>query len=203
MSKNAFGEKDMKMQENILKKVYEYEYKRGICYEKPDGSLYKGFRVLYILAFAFTLIINLIILLGDVRFKSLTFSKTMQASIIVCTLCLIGTFVLILLNKKMWAHIVFLATNVLVSVALCFVFQKVLRDEVGVLLSKFFYCHVVPLSLLVIFAVVLSIIAIRAEVKVRKLYNRIVEELYIQNFTIENSDLSEKEWNALLKNLWS
>lgn len=55
----------MKMYDGVLQRVRQIEEKNGIRYAKPDGALYKTFKVILIIALIWTLIINLLIIMGS------------------------------------------------------------------------------------------------------------------------------------------
>ncbi len=191
----------MKMQKNILEKVRNYEYKRGISYEKVDGNVYKRLRICYYIAAAYTVFVNLLVVFGDVLFKTIEIYQPMQNKVAILTAVLVISIVLVTIFKKVWSHIALGVCNIGCSVWFCIIYSEVLRDEVDVLLDIFYYRHLVPLCILSLLAIGLVFIAIRAAVKTRSVYKRIEEELYKKNFNIEEGNLSESEWNALLKEI--
>ena len=48
----------MKMYEGVLKRVKQLEEKNGIKYSKTDGKLFTSFKVINVLAFIWTVIMN-------------------------------------------------------------------------------------------------------------------------------------------------
>ena len=55
----------MKMYDGVLQRVKQIEEKNGIRYAKPDGALYKTFKVILIIALVWMVCINLLIILGS------------------------------------------------------------------------------------------------------------------------------------------
>ena len=65
-------------------------------------------------------------------------------------------------------------------------------------ISKFYWCHFIPAVILVILAVWLIVILIRAKVKTNKIYNMLVEGLYAQYGKKDGEKLTEAEWEEFL-----
>ncbi len=192
----------MKMYSNILEKVRLYEEKRGIVYAKADGKLYNGIKALYIISLVYTFGVNLLFLLGCLL--SETVFNALQNSIytvIALSVVLIAAWVIMGFKKYLLAHISAFVLNTLACVGLCFTFGTLLTDVIG-FKPKFYYCHLVPLSLAVIFSIVLTVIAVRAITKTQKTYKIVVENLYNAHKTAEEENtVSEEEWDEILKNI--
>lgn len=192
----------MKMYENILEKVRLYEEKRGITYAKTDGKLYIGVKALYIISLVYTFGVNLLFLLGSLL--SETVFKALENSIytvIALSVALIAAWVVMGFKKHLWAHIVAFVLNTLACVGLGITFGRLLTDVIG-FKAKFYYCHLVPLSLAVLCSIILTIIAVRAIIKTQKTYKIVVENLYnAQKAEDDGKAVSEEEWDEILKNI--
>lgn len=191
----------MKMHSNILEKVRIYEEKRGITYPKTDGKLYNSFKVLYVISLIYTLGVNLLFLLGCAIGESIFEAlENSVYTVIALSVLLIASLVIMRFRKFIWVHIVTFLFNVLSSVGLCFTFATLLKDVVG-FKPKFYYCHLVPLCLMVIFTVVLTVVAIRAILKTQKNYKIILENLYSAYNTVDDGNISNEEWDEILKGI--
>ena len=194
----------MKYYSNILEKVKFYEERRGIEYAKTDGYLYKTLKVLYILALVYTFVINIFFVSGVLvsKTKFSVLQNTMY-SVIALTVLLIGSLVIMRFKKSLWANIVSFAANILACLGLGLSYGVLLTDVVGFLGFKvsFFYRHLVPLCIMVLLTIWLTVIAIRAIVKTRKNYKKIVENIYSSyNVSAEDGNFTEEEWEEILKN---
>ena len=75
-------------------------------------------------------------------------------------------------------------------------------DEVGDLVGKFYYAHLAPLCIVVICTFALAYIALRAHLKTRKTYNKILENLYSAHGKVDESrNITEEEWDEIIKDL--
>ncbi len=191
----------MKMYDNILQKVRLYEEKRGIIYAKTDGKLYKGLKVFYVLLFAYTMVMNTLFLLG--AFLSDSVFKTLGNSVYTVlglSAVLIASLVIVRFKNKLWANIAFLMLNIISCVGLGFTFGILLQDVIG-FKASFYWRHLVPLCLMVILSVALTVVALRAVLKIRKTYKKIIENIYTTYKASEETDLSDEQWEEVLKNI--
>ncbi len=191
----------MKMYDNILEKVRVYEEKRGIVYAKTDGNLYKGFKVFYILLFAFTFVMNSFFLLGTLLSETLfTSLKDSIYTVAGLSVVLIASLVIMKFKNSIWANIVSLLLNLLACTGLCLTFGVLLQDVIGFKIS-FYWRHLAPLCLMALVSVVLTVIALRAITKRNKTYKKIVENIYTQYTASEDTTLSDEQWDEVLKNI--
>ncbi|MEE1239721.1 MAG: hypothetical protein UHO61_07345 [Acutalibacteraceae bacterium] len=191
----------MKMQESVLRRVRTVEEKNGIKYARTDGALYKTLRVLYFFAFAYTLIINLLYMLGMViaygGTEDFKYVANSFISVCVCTAVMVVGLVLSFFRFKIAAGIISIAPEIF----LITVFGSRLRDDIGFLgfSTSFYWRHFIPLALLVILMIVTTVIAVRARIKTEKQYKKVTDnlyELYKANFT----DVTDEQWEEFLNN---
>ena len=192
---------------NVLKRVRQVEEKNGIKYAKTDGKLYGTLKVLYTIIFAYTLAINSLFILsnfivyyGNENFNSV---KVSLVTVTIATLLLIAAFVIMRFKNKVWANYASGITNLLVAVLLVLTFANLMQDSLGLFgyVYSFYWRHAVPLLLIAVFAVWLSVIAIRANIKTDKQYKKVMENIYAQyNLSAENEQLSEEQWEEFLEN---
>ena len=197
----------MKMQYNILQRVRQIEEKAGIRYAKADGRLYKTLKVLYVILFAYTMVMNLLYLLGTALVYSgkeaFVEVKNSLIIVVVASIGLVAELVFAKFKNKIWANVTSAVLNLVSCIFLVLNFANLLTDDLGFLGYKFsfYWRHSVPILLIVIFSVWFSVIAVRGIVKTQKQYKKVVENLYEKyNLASENQQLSEEEWEEFLTN---
>ena len=192
----------MKKFKSVLDRVDFIENKFGIYYAKTDGVLYKTLRFIYLIAFVYTLIINLMWILGTALRISdgdhtVTAYNYMISLIIFTSVSIIG--VILLLCK---VNIIGSAISFLPIPFITYIFGKELVDSVGLGPFKdvFYYRHLIPLSIMAVISVWMFIIALRAYVKRNNRYKQILQNLY-DTFKHENPDnLSLDDWKEFVDN---
>ncbi len=195
----------MKKYSGILERVRQIEYKYGISYAKPDGSLYKTLKVLYLLIGIYTLFINAVFMLScyinmqkeNMNVKSI---RGIFITVLVLTVLLILGYVLNHFKQYLLGAIASIASIVSCAV----VFGKELFDSTGFLgMNNIYYWrHFIPLFLMFVFMICLTVIALRAQIKTNTLYKKVVANLYA-SYSIENgseNEISEEVWEEFLKN---
>ncbi|MBQ6825963.1 MAG: hypothetical protein IJP34_04820 [Clostridia bacterium] len=192
----------MKMYDGVLARVREMEQKRGIKYARTNGKLYKTLKVLYSIIGIWTFFMNLFFVLGFLLMYSNTdsMSKALNPviTVSVCTLGLIAGYVL----NCVKLHIPSVILNILSSSFLIAVFAGLLQDTFGLWGYKvsFYWRHLAPILLIVIFSVFLTVIALREKYKTQKLYKKVTENLF-DTYNIGNEEnISEEQWEEFLQN---
>ena len=192
----------MKKYEGVLKRVREIEFKRGITYAKTDGNLYKGLKVLFILSYLWLFVTCTMMILGHLILMDggVEIDKNFVITSAVCAgVTLIG-FILMLLKQ----HIAGFATYLISAIFLIFQISSVLKYDLGFggYRTDFYIYYLLPAALAVIFSAVMTLIAIRAEIKVNSLYKKVTENLY-EKYRIEAKDtvnMTDSQWEEFLKN---
>ena len=197
----------MEMRYNILQRVRQIEEKAGIKYAKTDGKLYKSLKVVYVIAFIYSMVMNVLYLLGNLLIysgkESFANIKNTLITVTVATVGLIAALVFAKFKKQIWANITAVVLNLFSGVFLILTFAHLLEDDLGFLGYKFsfYWRHSVPLLLIIILSIWICIIALREILKTQKQYKKVVENLYEKyNVSSENEQLSEEEWDEFLKN---
>ena len=191
----------MQYKENDLKRVRMLEEKKGIHYAKTGGKLYTVLKVLYIIAFAAVVAMNLLYIAGMmlVKFGTDRFSSVADSVITVslCTAVLTAGFVLSFFRFKLTAGIM----SVVPAVILIPVFALLLKDSLGFMGVKtsFYIRHFIPLALFIIFIAGMVIIAVRERVKTKRQYTAVMENLY-KTYNENSSDdvIDDEEWNKFV-----
>lgn len=191
----------MKYYDGVLQRVRKLEEKNAIIYAKPDGKLYNALKVIYIILFVYGNLNTLAYLLGMLlkywEFLNEFLSNTLTP--VIC-LCLMIAGLICLLKK---AHIVSAVLNTVPSVILIFFFMHRMSDEFTIdsMNPKFYWRHLAPLLLIVILALWLAGIAIRAEFKLISQYTRVTENLYnLYKVNVgDGEEISEEQWDEFLQ----
>lgn len=188
----------MKMNETILAQVRKSEYKYNYTYAKKDGSLYKGLRTAFIIAFVFAAIFALFVALqpwvnDGVKYESANTIPTIYAFLISGVLAVV--FV---------AFKISVATAVLsvpTSIFVLLEFAKLLPDPNGILglNLKFYWAHLIPVLVVVFCAVFMLVIELRANRILKQNYVKISNRIY-EEYSLKAENLSEEEWEEFLKN---
>lgn len=185
----------MKMYDSVLQRVRMLEEKNGIKYATTDGKLYKGVKIVFIILFSYAMMMKSFYLLGAVIASQL---KLPLITPVVGTTLIIAGFVLVILKQ----HIIGTAITTASSAVLIFTFGGMLVDSyTEKLVLKFYWAHLIPLLLLVIFSVWLTVIAVRARLKLKHMYNRVVENIY-NAYKINIADgeaVEEEKWEEFLE----
>ena len=203
----------MKKNENILNRLEQYKYKRGISYATTDGKLYKGLRIFTTLSFIYFIIFNLLFLLAELMMISLNNVKFSDVqgiviSVATCTVLIIAGYILNCTKFRLAGAILPLLPlifNILVF------YQAVSNasNTSGVLDTSnyifnlppfFYYRHLIPTVLLFVGFAFMAIIDIRARQKTNKLYRHLTESLYLQYKPEERSELTDEDWDNFLNN---
>ena len=117
----------------------------------------------------------------------------------ICSILLILGFVLNRIRLYISGSVLTVASTIYSA----FYFMHNLTDSGGVvgLSPKFYWRHLIPLAIIVITAVWLTVIAVRAKIKLQKQYKRVSENLF-NMYNIElgkNEFLTDDQWDEFLK----
>ena len=194
----------MKKYDGVLKRVREIEEKKGIKYLSAESKQYKILKVLCVLMAAWALCTNLLYILGNL----LLFSGTDEFSQIKVKIITVGVATLAivagLILNRFKQYIASAVLAIIPSVFLILHFANELKDTLGFLGVKpsFYYRHFAPLLLMSIFIAIMTVIAVRAEIKTDRMYVKVTENLYnMYNIKAdENSDITDEQWEEFLKN---
>ncbi len=190
----------MKMQESVLARVRMVEEKNGIRYAKTDGKLYKAMRIIYTLAFAYTMGINLIFIAGMflLHFGTDNFPNVMNTliSVCVCTGLIIAGYVLSFFRFKLTAGILSVVPEVFLIVS----FGAVMKDSLGFLgyMPSFYWRHFIPLAVMIITMSASVFIAVRARLKTQKQYKKVMDNLY-RIYNENGGEITDGQWEEFLK----
>ncbi len=191
----------MEMYSGVLERVRRIEQKNNIVYAKEDGKLYKTIKVLFILAFAYGIGVNLLYLLGMLLQYSGKLAEYAKYFITpaVCTALITAGFVFFL--KKF--HFTSCCLTVVPATILIFFFKPLLEDELTLnsVQPKYYWRHLAPMLLIIILIIWGSVIAIRAKKKTRDQYNRVCTNLYnLYKINVtDGGDLTEEQWDEFLR----
>ncbi|MBR2040572.1 MAG: hypothetical protein IJ948_04260 [Clostridia bacterium] len=186
----------MKMYKSVLDRVRILEQKNGIVYANTNGRLYKTAKVFFILSFIYAMFIKFMYFLGvALDTTSRVYETTTPA---ICTGVLVLGFVLLLFKQ----HIIGFLSLAVSSVMLMFVFNTQLLNGVEVMINhKFAWAHLIPLSLLIIFSFVMTVIGERDKYKLKKMYNKVINDIY-EKYSVnvaKGEEIDEAEWEEFIE----
>lgn len=185
----------MKMYKSVLERVRILEQKNGIVYANTNSGIYKLLKVLFILDFIYAMGIKSMYFLGIALDTTPRVYEYITPAI--CTGILVLGFVLILFKQ----HIIGFLMTLISAIILMFEFNNQLQNATEVLVNhKFAWAHLVPLSLLIVFSLPMVIIAVRAQYKTRKMYNKVINDIY-SKYSVEiakGEDIDEEKWEEFL-----
>ena len=185
----------MKMYKSVLERVRILEQKNGIVYANTNSGAYKILKVLFILDFIYAMGIKSMYFLGIALDTTPRVYEYITPAFF--TGILVIGFVLILFKQ----HIIGFLMTLISAIILMFEFNNQLQNATEVLVNhKFAWAHLVPLSLLIVFSLPMVIIAVRAQHKTRKMYNKVINDIY-SKYSIEiakGEDIDEEKWEEFL-----
>lgn len=186
----------MKMYKSVLDRVRILEEKNGIVYADTNGRLYKAAKVFFILSFIYAMFIKSMYFLGAALDTTSRVYETTTPAI--CTGILVLGFVL-LLSKQ---HIIGFSSLTISAIMLMFVFNIQLQNGMEVMINhKFAWAHLIPLSLLIIFSFVMTVVAVRAKYKLKKMYNKVINDIY-EKYSVnvaKGEEIDEAEWEEFIE----
>ncbi len=190
----------MKKNQNILNYVDKYKEKYGIKYADNGSPLINGLGVAAIIVWCYSLLILITSVFSFIlKFKSGIFAYTDFKSVFIttvaCSVLMIISAVFYVINKKVIASVVAIITQ-LASV-LTYMPISVYADGY---MASFYWKFVIPAALIILIAVAISFILIRAAIKTNKIYNSLVDGIYNQYGSKDGQKLSEKQWQEFLNN---
>ena len=187
----------------IVSKVNKLEKKYGIKYAKYGGALVKTLFVLLMLAWAYILFMNIIFFCGvgmqlHIGLADYSYISNAFITTIVCTATLIIGACLYFCNFK----IIGCAVEILSLPFMLLSFAFLMKDIDGFLgyNSAFYWRHAVPILIFALLVLWLIAVLIRAELKFRKTYRRVVDNLYRVYSTADGEQLTDEQWDEFLSN---
>lgn len=192
----------MKKYQAVCDRVNEYRYKKGIVRLDTSSGFYKGGKFLYILAFIWLMVFQLMYIAGSALLSSAgqlaDNAKELLTSLLIITPLLIIGFVLLCIKK----HAVALVFNIVLPLFEMAVFYK--NEQVslsfleGWLTSKFFWFHFAPSILIIICSLIVCLIGIKTALDFNKDYKKIMESMYIK-YNEDHPNSTEEDWQNYLK----
>ena len=192
--------------QNIFKYAI-YNTKKSIKYT-TDGGMYKFLKIFYYIALAYTLGINLIVVLGQIiniqDLSAIAAPTATQTTNLLAAKNLLalaaGTIIMYIIGAFLLSKqkvIAFLSINVLCSVVLFVSFRQSMSDSIladGPL--KFWVRHGAPLTVIVLFSIFMFLICFLEKHNIKVEYNRMINGLYTyfsekDESVVNNSDFEE------------
>ena len=194
----------MQKYKKIKEKVKEIEFKLGIGYVKTDDRPYKVLRILNVICVVYLLFINTVTLISFGIQANMNNSKI---SITTFALILVGTvFELagIILNRVKF-HILGNILCILPLPYFTIIFSKMLEHPDGLFgyMSIFYIRYFISYVFIFIFCCSMLFIAIRQQIRIRKLYKRVLNNIYNEykkKTGLDETSVSDEEFEEFVKN---
>ncbi len=189
----------MKKNANILEYVEKYKYKYGISYADEKSRLVKTFTVIASLVWVYSLFMLTVAILSFIinfNVDKLHYEElgNIFYTTVVCAVVMIAAAVLFFCGRKIAGSIAVIIPQPFIILTHEPIFRYGLGHK-----AQFYWSYAVPSVLIVLIALCLLIVLIRARVKTNKLYNTILDGLYKQYGTRDGEKLSEDEWEEFLQ----
>lgn len=191
----------MKRQANILDYVEKYKYKYGISYATKDGKLVKSLTVLSSIVWVYSIFWTALFILSvalNISNGLVEYSYIAKDFITICSgaVIMVVAAVLLCFKQKFFASI----AAFLPQLFMIFSFARFCEDIDGLFgyIAKFYWCHLIPSVLLMLFTALIAVILIRAKIKTDKLYDILLDGLYKQYGKKDGENLTEEQWNEFL-----
>lgn len=190
----------MKKNENILKYLEDYKKKHDIKYSEEGSKVVKVFSIIagVIWAYSFfwlalsTLSFWLNFSTGALQYNS--FKKVFWITV-ACTVAMIVASVFFVIKQKIIASVIAVVSQIAVVIT-----YKPLNVYGMGYRPKYYFSYLVPAVLLILAAICLCFVLIRAVIKNNQLYNKFVDDLYEQHGTRDGEKLEKQEWQDFLTN---
>ncbi len=193
----------------IIKRVEQYEKKCEIRYAKSNGGLFKALAVICAIFTAYMLFVNTIAcisflmragVVGEYNYFGKSEIIFMLVSNILPLICIILNF---LKNNavKSASLIVLLIQSTYVFIRFCFISNDGL-STFG-FKAYFYWRHLLPFAIALLCCIWMLIIILRQEVRLRRRYRKILNDLYVayKNKGIDKSiEPSDELWEEFIEN---
>lgn len=194
----------MKKFKGVLERAEYLDWKNGKTYQKADGSLYKGLKIVYFICFIYTFFINLMFCLSyamqiDSGIRTKDDVKYIVITAVITLIMLLG--VIFDFGKlKLTACILSIPSVSFLAV----MFGVLMRPEdtpdlIFGFQPSYLWRHFFPLIIMLFLAVFKLVIVISARVKSNNSYKKVLETLYVA-FYEENPDADETDWLKFIEN---
>lgn len=171
----------MKYDKDLLKKAFDYQYKRGITYQRTDGTMYKAVRTFQIVSFVYLIAFQLILLLALWLVPNDNPAHYLQNTLISFTL-FIAAFV-----------VMFFKLNLTALILNCVGFALKISPLIPLLILNsgavdiqpvFYWQHLIPMIMAFIGSLWLTIITLKERYIIKRDYKIVAEKNYKENFEI-------------------
>lgn len=199
--------------DNILKRAREKQLKEGISYPQKDGKLYNTFKWFYILSVIYQSLWSLIIVLTPlVLLGEWEISKGVidlgnkgiylkdYITITTCFCLLILSLFMLKFNHNMFAASFLGCVNSSAIIAMIFALKSFFKNDAVTNREPaiYYYGYLIPLLIALICVIGMVVIVITAYFKTQKAYNKVLEIVYEQYNSLNDSN--KPEWEEYVKN---
>ena len=203
----------MKKNANILLRMHQKEARAGITRVGVDGALGKFCKVFYIIAFIYTMGINLIYLLSiwmnsnhvveSVGKENLSVLQEDQLAGVKNSMILVSLLSALLISGlvllALRVHLPSLIINTATPIVLLLHFAQRMSETLAAngLLCSYTYNHLIPLGILLITGFVFSLKGLLFTISENRAYTDFVDKLYERN-SADFDKMTDEEWEEFL-----
>lgn len=189
----------MKKNANILEYVEQYKDKYGILYAQDGGRFLNTLSYISYIVWIYTFFMTTFFILSTGMMVSIgnadfDYIANSFITISVGAVAMIVGAVFYLCKQK----IIGCAVTIVSQPFMVLAYSHITRNSAGILNLSFYWRHAVPAVILLLLAIWIMIVLIRANIKTIKLYNMLVDGLYKQYGKKGGETLSEDQWDEFL-----
>ena len=200
----------MKKNEYIVKKVQQYQNKRGVRYATHESELYGFLKKLYVLAFAYNLVFSIfyiLVILVSSESPEFDYEQSMKFfyTVLAATGAMTAGLIVTLINKTRWiGRFISIASLATIGIALYIAVESsqtnTLYDITRFMGMPFYYYwrHGIPALIGIAILLWMTVIDIMAIIHYNRLYKKLEDELY-RLFKSQTEDTRDENWQEFLK----
>ena len=197
----------MKYYNSVLQKVEETNYKKGIVRVDTNSSIYKTSKILYYISFAWFMLFHGLYLLSNSTafFFYKEAAKNIHTELFITSILVFALMISGLVCLKKNLQIPAFALTLVAGIAQIVTLNS--NDNIslsfldkGLLSSKFFWYHHAPITLLIIFSLIVFVIGVKTKIQLRKDYNKTLSSMFAA-YSETHPTVSDAEWTTHLEEL--
>lgn len=182
----------MKYNPTIIEKVEEYQYKKGITFQKTGGILYNNVKIYSIISFVYLFIFQLILSLALWLVPNDNPNYYLQNTVIAFILYIVS-FLLSIFKLNILGFIAALFGSVFKLSPL--IPLLIINSGVVDIKPVFYWQHLFPIILVFIGTLWLAFISAKEKLIIRRDYKIVLAKIYNQN---RDNISSEEDWSILI-----
>lgn len=194
----------------LMKMLRERQAKQNISYLTTDSGVYKFFKIMFIVLFIISTVLNLLFVLSEwgslnanlMNADQLSELQQNQATGIKNGIYSVAIMSFILLFSALFLRlkkpVLQMVFSVIPAIILIFIYAGRLSEALGSgSYSSFIWKHLLPLGLLTVCSIVSAIIHLRQNILDKKGCNEISETIY-RRYSVMADSITPEQWEAIM-----